>query len=707
MTRRLHHWACVLLCTLLTTIGLQAEVTPSITNLPSESLRTGSDGVITMTTSGAVGEQIMLAVSPVEGQNVIAEGLKEPLVLDGTEHLYTLTSQTVTLRGNLTHLACDEMKDSSIPTDHRNQLTSLDVSGCKTLTYLDCSNNLLQSLDITHNEALTELFCGGNQLTSLDLSHARALTTLVCYENKLTQLDLSSCTKLTGLGVGDNQLTHLDVSQLKKLKFLECDGNQLIRLDVSHNDELQGLACYGNQIKDEAMTELVNGLPSRIGKDPHGQFVVVGEDAKADGNICLKSDVLIAKLKNWSVLTSDFRTEYDGEPDPAPNPNTPVGDGVITMTTSRAVGEQIMLAVSPVKGQNVIAEGLKESLILDGTGHLYTLTSQTVTLRGNLILLQCDGAVDMETPPSHENQLTSLDINCETLTLLSCSGNPLTSLDLSHARALTALACYENKLTQLDLSPCTKLTGLGVGENQLTHLDVSHNGELEILDCYGNQIKGEAMTELVNGLPDRRGKEPGIFQVIGMDAQTDGNICLKSDVAIAKGKNWSVQSFSGDYEGEDPTYSVTLTKEGEGTLTVTGADDLDAVPYDTELTVIATPAEGYELTALTANGTDILATKKFVVKGATEVKATFVDHTSVGEVGTETMRLYPNPAREYIIVEGTLPATLVTLYSMEGMRLYEDETDAEGTLRIDLSAYAEGTYLLRIADQIHRIIVQH
>ena len=231
----------------------------------------------------------------------------------------------------------------------------------------------------------------------------------------------------------------------------------------------------------------------------------------------------------------------------------------------------------------------------------------------------------MVTPPSHENQLTSLDINCETLTLLSCSGNPLTSLDLSHARALTTLACYENKLTQLDLSPCTKLTGLGVGENLLTHLDVSHNGKLQALDCYGNQIKGEAMTALVNGLPDRMGKEPGMIQVIGQDAKTDGNICLKSDVAIAKGKNWSVQSFSGDYEGEDPivTYIVTLSKEGEGTLTATGADNLTAVPYGTELTIATTPAEGYELTALTANGTDILATKKFVVKGATEVKATF------------------------------------------------------------------------------------
>ena len=33
--------------------------------------------------------------------------------------------------------------------------------------------------------------------------------------------------------------------------------------------------------------------------------------------------------------------------------------------------------------------------------------------------------------------------------------------------------------------------------------------------------------------------------------------------------------------------------------------------------------QGYELTALTANGRDILSTKRFVVKDNTEVKATF------------------------------------------------------------------------------------
>ena len=753
------------------------------------------NGVITMTTSRAVGQQIMLAMRPVEGQTVIAEGLKEPLILDGDTHFYTLTSQTVTLLGKLEFLRCNGNL-SRPPVPYQNLLTNLDVSRCNTLTKLDCSKNSLQSLDVSGCNTLSELDCSDNSLQSLDVSGCNTLSELYCYYNSLQSLDVSSCNALTVLYCSGNSLQSLDITHNEALTKLDCSGNQLetldlsqclnlvnvelsknqlTHLDVSHNGELQFLECYDNQIKGEAMTALVNGLPDRMDKEP-GRFQVIGEDAKTDGNICLKSDVAIAKGKNWRV-EDENGDPYEGEDDSQPS----VGDGVITMTTSRAAGEQIMLAVSPVKGQTVIAEGLKEPLILDGTGHLYTLTSQTVTLRGNLTLLLCDGAVNLETPPSHENQLTSLDINCETLTLLSCSGNPLTSLDLSHARALTTLGCYGNKLTQLDLSPCTKLTGLGVGENLLTHLDVSHNSELQFLDCFGNQIKGEAMTALVNGLPDRRGKEPGMFQVIGLDAKTDGNICLKSDVAIAKGKNWSVQSFSGDYEGEDPTYSVTLTKEGEGTLTVTGADNLNAVPYDTELTIVATPAEGYgltaltangtdilatkkfvvkgatevkatfekktfavtltsnehgtisivenvdlkavpygttltvqatgkndkcELTALTANGEDILATKKFVVKGATEVKATFVDHTNIAEVNTEAIRFYPNPAREYIIVEGVDPASEVKLYSMEGELLCAMQADAEGHLQIDLTALSDGVYLLVGTGWQERLVVK-
>ena len=72
------------------------------------------------------------------------------------------------------------------------------------------------------------------------------------------------------------------------------------------------------------------------------------------------------------------------------------------------------------------------------------------------------------------------------------------------------------------------------------------------------------------------------------------------------------------------TYSVTLTKEGEGEVVITGADNLDAVEEGTKLTMTATPAKKWKLTGLTANGADILSSKSFVVYSPTEIKATFV-----------------------------------------------------------------------------------
>ena len=77
--------------------------------------------------------------------------------------------------------------------------------------------------------------------------------------------------------------------------------------------------------------------------------------------------------------------------------------------------------------------------------------------------------------------------------------------------------------------------------------------------------------------------------------------------------------------GGSTTFAVTLAKEGEGTLAIEGYNDeaLKAVAVGTELTVIATPKEGYSLTSLTADSQDILAEKKFTVTGAMTVKAVF------------------------------------------------------------------------------------
>ncbi len=114
------------------------------------------------------------------------------------------------------------------------------------------------------------------------------------------------------------------------------------------------------------------------------------------------------------------------------------------------------------------------------------------------------------------------------------------------------------------------------------------------------------------------------------------------------------------------TVAITLAKEGEGTLAIEGYNDaaLQAVAEGTELTVIATPKDGYTLTSLTAGTQDILATKKFTVTGAVTVKAVFKKKTvaiTLAKEGEGTLAIEGyNDAALQAVAEGTELTVIAT-----------------------------------------------
>lgn len=75
------------------------------------------------------------------------------------------------------------------------------------------------------------------------------------------------------------------------------------------------------------------------------------------------------------------------------------------------------------------------------------------------------------------------------ITALICSGNQLTSLNVTQNTALTALSCYQNQLVTLDLTQNTALTDFNGTANQLTHLDLSQNTSLINLWCRENALE--------------------------------------------------------------------------------------------------------------------------------------------------------------------------------------------------------------------------
>ena len=490
MSKQLRIWLFVLLGTLLSSTSLLAE------------------GVITMTTSKRVGETITLAIKA--NGSVSINGVQESARTDGYSKGYTLTSQTITIRGNVTELSCENYNLD------RGQLTSLNASGCTALTKLNCSENQLTSLDVSGCTALTTLSCSENQLTSLDISGCTALTTLSCSSNQLTSLEVSGCTSLTKLNCWGNKLTSLDVSGCTALTTLYCSSNQLTSLDVSGCIALEFINCERNQL--------------------------------------ISLDV----------------------------------SGCTALTTLQCYKNQ--------------------------------LTS-----------LDVSGCISLTTLYCYDNQLTSLDVSgCTALTELWCYDNQLTSLDVSGCTSLTTLYCGGNQLTSLDVSSCSVLTTLDCSKNLLRKIELLGCTSIRFLTCHVNQIKASEMANLVNSLPDLQGKGVGLFKVF-YDGSGEGNVCLATHVATAKAKSWKTQ-FTRDWYGQtwydytgadNPVFTVTSSSTSGGAISFTGADNLNAVPYGTELTVVATPAEGYKLTTLTANGQDILQTKRFKVTANTRVEATF------------------------------------------------------------------------------------
>ena len=104
-------------------------------------------------------------------------------------------------------------------------------------------------------------------------------------------------------------------------------------------------------------------------------------------------------------------------------------------------------------------------------------------------------------------------------------------------------------------------------------------------------------------------------------ALTANKVDILSSKSFKVTENTTVRAV---FTTENPkTYAVTLTKEGEGKVEITGADNLGAVVTGTKLTVTAEPADGWEVASMTANGVDILSNKSFVVRSDTNVKVVF------------------------------------------------------------------------------------
>jgi Leucine-rich repeat (LRR) protein len=202
-------------------------------------------------------------------------------------------------------------------------------------------------------------------------------------------------------------------------------------------------------------------------------------------------------------------------------------------------------STSNVYGTGVAGNNIAWSKAAGGAGEK-TLRIYPSDASGNL-----DGALTILN--CSNNSLTSLDVSGLTaLTYLDCSNNSLTSLDVSGLTALTYLECNNNSLTSLDVSGLTALTYLECSNNSLTSLDVSGLTSLTFLYCNNNSLTSLRAVGFV-GIAVYT--SPFTPSTSGYDATAIGNNNLSAS---------ALNQFYADLADITPSYALLFVGQNPG-----------------------------------------------------------------------------------------------------------------------------------------------
>ena len=348
---------------------------------------------------------------------------------------------------------------------------------------------------------------------------------------------------------------------------------------------------------------------------------------------------------------------------------------VITLKTSKAKGEKLLFNIYPKASFTI--EGVKANGIDPETNkQIYILDSEDgkISISGPVLFFECSGenitSLDisknsqLKVLDCSQNSLTSLDVSKNTnIGTLNCSNNNLSSLSISKNTVLSILKCSDNRIASLDLSKNTGLFELICSNNKLTSLDLSKQNRLQEVHCDNsqlsslivskqatglvevrctqNQIQGASMDALIASLPKLNNPgSPGVLAIYDNSKDSEHNTCTSAQTAAIKKLGWIPYTYNKSAntwkEYTPATFFITYAQPSNGVLTVkkgvTSIASQSSVEIGTQLTVVATANQGYELEALMINNKKVnptfdptLRTYKttFTAEKATTISATF------------------------------------------------------------------------------------
>lgn len=323
------------------------------------------------------------------------------------------------------------------------------------------------------------------------------------------------------------QLSRLAIHNDQKITSLSAPNHATLEeLYCVNNPSLTSLNLSGcnklNYISIPGTGLKSQYLTQFIGSLPkvkEGKLNFYRADKKTDHAYWTIQDIRDANAKGWHVTTTVGHDNVELYPDE------------ITLGVDPAVSETLSLWIIGEHENIPLISNIEGNPVIESRDKFtpYTVTQKSVVIGGNVKLFKVEWQKN------------------------------ITSINLGKNRSLTHLVCTKGKVKELGLSECSSLN---------------------LVECYGNGMRGEATTRLMSTLPDRTSaQEPGkIYFVDEASTEAQKNSYSDTDLFLAKSRGWVVyrRLSSGDLEELKPTGTsydqitfTTAKKVGEDFFIIT------------------------------------------------------------------------------------------------------------------------------------------
>ncbi|GEP51948.1 hypothetical protein FNO01nite_26200 [Flavobacterium noncentrifugens] len=371
-------------------------------------------------------------------------------------------------------------------------MTTLNMGSHYYMTLFQCQNNNLSSLDISACRSLQYFFCTGNPLTSLNMANGNPQSFVTINASGFPGL---SCIKVNNPAVSQ----YLWLQTGGNYQFDEgvefrtdCTppGPCIVAIPDAHFKAklLQNAAINTNGNTEiecseaEAYTGAINVDNSEIADMTGIKAFSNITSLSCNGNDFFNFTSLdVSGLGALTTVSCTGNWFFN-------NLNVSNCTALTTFSVNTATGgtDQVINA-SGCTSLTGFTTGAWTTLSLDLSG----CTALTALDMANkyvsaLNITNCSALATLDI--SH-NQLTQLSFTgCNALTAINCSYNSITSLAVANVSPLTNLDCSFNQLSTLNVMDNTNLAVLNCSNNRLPYLLVSNNTALTQLDCSTNSI---------------------------------------------------------------------------------------------------------------------------------------------------------------------------------------------------------------------------